>query len=62
MSKILIIAEHNGTELNPSTSKCVSCATAIDGEINIGDDQQINPMGKGIDIMRSLRKSWFHYR
>lgn len=31
MSNVLIIAEHNGATLNPSTAKCVSCATLIDG-------------------------------
>ncbi len=35
MSKILIIAEHNGVELNNSTAKCVSCAVATGGEIHI---------------------------
>ncbi len=30
MSRILIIAEHDGRELNQSTARCVSCATAID--------------------------------
>lgn len=35
MTKILIIAEHNGTDLNPSTAKCVSCAAAIGGETDI---------------------------
>jgi len=36
MAKILIIAEHDGTSLNPSTAKCVACATSIDGaEIDI---------------------------
>lgn len=30
MAKILIIAEHDGSVLNPSTAKCVSCAAAID--------------------------------
>jgi len=29
MSKTLIIAEHDGHNLNPSTAKCASCATAI---------------------------------
>ncbi len=29
MARILIIAEHDGTTLNPSTAKCISCATAI---------------------------------
>ena len=31
MSKILIVAEHDGTKLNQSTAKCVTCATAIAG-------------------------------
>jgi electron transfer flavoprotein alpha subunit len=31
MSKILVIAEHDGAKLNPSTSKCVSCASKIGG-------------------------------
>ena len=36
MAKVLIIAEHDGSALNPSTAKCVSCAAAIDGaEIDI---------------------------
>lgn len=35
MSKILIIAEHDGQSLNLSTAKCVSCAQAIGGEIDI---------------------------
>ncbi len=36
MSKVLIIAEHDGETLNPSTPKCVSCASEIDGaEIDI---------------------------
>ena len=36
MAKILIIAEHDGSTLNTSTAKCVSCAAAIDGaEIDI---------------------------
>jgi len=29
MSRILIVAEHDGQNLNPSTAKCASCATAI---------------------------------
>jgi electron transfer flavoprotein alpha subunit len=33
---ILIVAEHDGTRLNPSTARCVSCASAIAGaEITI---------------------------
>jgi electron transfer flavoprotein alpha subunit len=36
MSKILVIAELDGHSLNPSTSKCVACATALDAtEINV---------------------------
>lgn len=31
MSRILIIAEHDGTHLNPGTAKCVTCAAALDG-------------------------------
>ncbi len=31
MSKVLVIAEHDGAALNPSTAKCVACATTIDG-------------------------------
>lgn len=31
MSKVLIIAEHDGKNLNPSTAKCVTCAAGIDG-------------------------------
>jgi electron transfer flavoprotein alpha subunit len=36
MNKILIVAEHAGGTLNPSTPKCVSCARAIpDAEITV---------------------------
>lgn len=36
MAKVLIIAEHDGSALNSSTAKCVSCAAAIDAaEIDI---------------------------
>ena len=31
MAKVLIVAEHDGSALNASTAKCVSCAAAIDG-------------------------------
>ncbi len=35
-SRILIVAEHDGAHLNPSTAKCVTCATAIpDAEITV---------------------------
>jgi len=37
MSKVLIIAEHNGASLNASTAKCVACASELpDTEIHIG--------------------------
>jgi electron transfer flavoprotein alpha subunit len=35
MTRILIIAEHNGESLNLSTSKCASCAAAIGGEVEV---------------------------
>jgi len=35
MSRILIIAEHDGASLNPSTAKCASCASAIGHEYDI---------------------------
>ncbi len=35
MSKILIVAEHDGQQLNLSTAKCVSCAQKIGGEVDI---------------------------
>jgi electron transfer flavoprotein alpha subunit len=43
MSRILIIAEHDGSTLNLSTAKCVTCAQAIGGEIDIA------VLGHGID-------------
>ncbi|GMU70047.1 MAG: electron transfer flavoprotein alpha-subunit FixB [Steroidobacteraceae bacterium] len=36
MSRILIVAEHDGAKLNASTAKCVSCARAVpDAEITV---------------------------
>jgi electron transfer flavoprotein alpha subunit len=43
MSTILIIAEHDGSNLNLATAKCVSCAAAIGGDIDIA------VLGNGID-------------
>lgn len=43
MSKILIIAEHDGETLNQATAKVVSCAAAIGGDIDIA------VFGHGID-------------
>ena len=31
MSRILIVAEHDGAHLNPGTAKCVTCAAALSG-------------------------------
>jgi electron transfer flavoprotein alpha subunit len=31
MTKVLIVAEHDGSALNPSTAKCVACAKDIEG-------------------------------
>ncbi len=31
MSRILIIAEHDGSHLNPGTAKCVTCAATLAG-------------------------------
>ena len=33
MAKVLLIAEHDGSELNASTAKCVSCAANIEGAV-----------------------------
>ncbi len=35
MSRTLIIAEHDGASLNPSTAKCANCANAIGHEFDI---------------------------
>ena len=36
MAKVLVIAEHSGGKLNPSTAKCVACASKISGaEIDV---------------------------
>ena len=35
MSKILVVAEHDGRALNQSTAKCVSCAVAIGADIDV---------------------------
>ena len=47
MSKVLIIAEHDGSVLNISTAKCVSCAAAIGGDIDIA------VFGEGVDSVAS---------
>ena len=35
MARVLIIAEHDGSTLNASTAKCVTCAQGIGGEIDV---------------------------
>jgi len=45
MSNVLIVAEHDGKELNLSTAKCVSCAKAIGGDIDIA------VLGQGVDAV-----------
>jgi electron transfer flavoprotein alpha subunit len=36
MAKVLLIAEHDGSALNPSTAKCVACAATLEGaEIDV---------------------------
>jgi electron transfer flavoprotein alpha subunit len=45
MSRILIIAEHDGATLNISTAKCVTCAQAM------GEEIDILVMGQGIDAV-----------
>ncbi|MEO6079846.1 MAG: FAD-binding protein [Steroidobacteraceae bacterium] len=35
MSRILVIAEHDGRQLNAATAKCLRCAQAIGGEITL---------------------------
>ena len=43
MTKVLIIAEHDGSTLNPSTAKCVACATELDGA-----DIDVAVLGAGV--------------
>lgn len=45
MSKLLIIAEHDGKTLNLSTAKCLSCAQAVGGEIDIA------VLGQGVEAV-----------
>jgi electron transfer flavoprotein alpha subunit len=45
MSRVLIIAEHDGQSLNISTAKCVTCAEAIGWDIDIA------VFGNGIDAV-----------
>ena len=65
MARILIVAEHDGSALNPSTAKCVTCAAAIDGaEIDVvvlaastgdiaAEAAQLSPVGRVITIERA---------
>ena len=45
MSRVLVIAEHDGEALNISTAKCVSCAAAIGGTVDVA------VLGHGIDAV-----------
>jgi len=46
MSKVLIVAEHDGSQLNSSTAKTVNCASGIDGtEIDVA------VLGNGVDAV-----------
>jgi len=36
VARVLIVAEHDGSALNASTAKCVTCARSISGEIDVG--------------------------
>ena len=45
MSRVLVIAEHDGEALNISTAKCVSCAAAIGGSVDVA------VLGHGIDAV-----------
>ena len=68
MAKVLIIAEHDGSNLNPSAAKCASCAAAIDGaEIDIavlaasGGDiaaqaAEISSVGRVLSVEREENK------
>ena len=65
MAKILIVAEHDGSALNPSTAKCVTCAAAIEGaEIDVvvlaastsdiaAEAAQLSSVGRVIAIERA---------
>ena len=46
MSKVLIVAEHNGSTLNPSTSKTVSCAQSLKA-----DSIEIVVFGHAVDTV-----------
>jgi electron transfer flavoprotein alpha subunit len=46
MSEVFVIAEHDGVRLNPSTARCVTCATQIEGaRVTVG------VFGSGIDAI-----------
>jgi electron transfer flavoprotein alpha subunit len=45
MSRVLVIAEHDGEALNISTAKCVTCAAAIGGTVEVA------VLGHGIDAV-----------
>ena len=59
MSKVLIIAEHDGSSLNPSTQKCVSCASEIsNSEIHLiilaSDISSLSKQAASIDAVTKV--------
>jgi electron transfer flavoprotein alpha subunit len=46
MSKVLLVAEHDGSTLNPSTAKTVQCAQSLNA-----DSIDIAVFGQGIDAI-----------
>lgn len=61
MSKVLIVAEHDGSRLNPSTARCVSCARTIPGAqiaiaVLAGDGAAVSSQAARLDgVTRVLR-------
>jgi electron transfer flavoprotein alpha subunit len=54
MSKIFLIAEHDGKTLNPSTAKCVACAAELpDAQIDVGvfaaDGEAVSAQAAALD-------------
>ena len=61
MSKILVIAEHDGATLNPSTAKSVACAASISGaEIDIAvfaaDGSEVCAQAALLDSVSKVRQ------
>ena len=52
MSKVLIVAEHDGSTLNPSTAKTISCATGLNA-----DSLDVAVLGVPFDTLKKARWS-----